>query len=101
MPQIGGHYQVDVGAAPLGAEAPTSRYPDHSQESCMSDFLRVAAVSLDCADPSKLAEFYRQLLDGKVLWASDDSVGISVPGAVLVMQRVVRYQPPTWPKSCG
>ncbi len=61
--------------------------------------LKLVAVSLDCADPSMLAEFYRDLLDGELLWLSADSVGVRVPGAVLVMQRVDGYQPPTWPGS--
>lgn len=60
--------------------------------------LRFVAVSLDCADPVELAEFYRRLLGGEVLWSSADSVGVRVPGVVLAMQRVEGYRPPTWPQ---
>ena len=60
---------------------------------------RLAAVSLDCADPAILAGFYLELLGGQVLWRSADSAGIRVPGGVLVMQRVADYQPPSWPGS--
>ncbi len=60
---------------------------------------RVAAVSLDCADPDVLARFYLDLLGGRMLWRSDGSAGISVPGLVLVLQRVMGYQPPAWPGS--
>jgi catechol-2,3-dioxygenase len=60
---------------------------------------RVAAVSLDCADPGVLATFYLSLLGGEPLWRNDGSAGIRVPGLVLVLQRVADYQPPVWPGS--
>jgi Glyoxalase-like domain len=59
--------------------------------------LRVAAVSLDCADPALLADFYVRLLGGQVLWRKETSVGIRVGSTVLVSQRVANYRPPTWP----
>jgi hypothetical protein len=58
---------------------------------------RLVAVSLDCADPRPLADFYLALLGGRQLWASESSVGVEVPGAVLVPQRVDDYVPPAWP----
>jgi hypothetical protein len=30
---------------------------------------RVVGISLDCADPQRLADFYRALLGGRQLWA--------------------------------
>ena len=60
---------------------------------------RFAGVSLDCADPAALADFYLELLGGQVLWQSAGSVGLRVPGVVLVMQRVAEYRPPAWPGS--
>jgi hypothetical protein len=60
---------------------------------------RFAGVSLDCADPEVLADFYLTLLGGEVLWRSADSVGVRVPGVVLAMQRVAGYRPPSWPGS--
>lgn len=61
--------------------------------------LRFAGVSLDCADPAVLADFYLALLGGETLWQSAGSVGIRVPGVVLAMQRVEEYRPPAWPGS--
>ena len=58
---------------------------------------RLAAVSLDCSDPLRLAEFYLALLGGRQLWAKESSAGIEVSGAVLVAQRVEGYRPPVWP----
>ena len=60
---------------------------------------RFAGVSLDCADPAALADFYLELLGGQVLWQSAGSAGLRVPGVVLVMQRVAEYRPPAWPGS--
>ena len=59
--------------------------------------LRIAGVSLDCADPALLAEFYASLLGGHVLWTAESSVGVSVGSMVLVAQRVADYHPPVWP----
>jgi hypothetical protein len=61
--------------------------------------LRVAAVSLDCADPSELAGFYQRLLGGEILWAHADSVGVRAAQVVLVAQRVTPYIRPEWPGS--
>ena len=60
---------------------------------------RLAAVSLDCADPQRLADFYLALLGGRQSWANDSSAGLDVSGVVLVMQRVEGYAPPVWPGS--
>ena len=58
---------------------------------------RLVAVSLDCADPQKLADFYRALLGGRQLWSKPSAVAVEVPGAVLVAQRVADHTPPVWP----
>jgi len=58
---------------------------------------RLAGISLDCPDPQRLADFYRTLLGCRQLWAKTSSVGVEVPGAVLVAQRVEGYVPPVWP----
>lgn len=61
--------------------------------------VRLVAISLDCADPQRLADFYRELLGGRQLWAKESSVGIDVHGAVLVAQQVTSYVPPVWPET--
>lgn len=58
---------------------------------------RLAGISLDCADPEALADFYLGLLGGRRLWSGRASVGIETEAAVLVMQRVEPYTVPTWP----
>jgi catechol 2,3-dioxygenase-like lactoylglutathione lyase family enzyme len=59
--------------------------------------VRFVGVSLDCADPDELADFYVRLLGGRILWRHEDSVGVRVPGVLLVPQRVEGYRPPVWP----
>jgi catechol 2,3-dioxygenase-like lactoylglutathione lyase family enzyme len=61
--------------------------------------LRVAGVSLDCADPDELGSFYQRLLGGEILWANADSVGVRAAHLVLVAQRVTPYTRPTWPNA--
>ncbi|GGM64610.1 glyoxalase [Micromonospora sonchi] len=65
----------------------------------MTEFrpVKLVAISLDCPDPQRLADFYRALLGGRQLWAKESSVGIEVHGAVLVAQQVACYVPPVWP----
>jgi hypothetical protein len=60
---------------------------------------RLVAISLDCADPAALADFYLKLLGGEIGWRSAGSVGVRAPGVVLAMQRVAGYRPPGWPGS--
>ena len=59
--------------------------------------VRFVGVSLDCADPAELAEFYLQLLGGRLLWSRPTSVAVQVPGLLLIAQRVSNYRPPQWP----
>ncbi|WP_456825161.1 VOC family protein [Cellulomonas sp. P5_E12] len=59
--------------------------------------VRFVGVSLDCADPAELAEFYLRLMGGRLLWSRPTSVGVQVPGLLLTPQRVENYRPPQWP----
>ncbi|MBP2418936.1 hypothetical protein JOF54_003858 [Microlunatus capsulatus] len=68
-------------------------------EMTVPDGLRFVAVSLDCADPEELADFYLALLGGHRRWTSARSVGVQTPGLLLVPQRVEGYVPPVWPGS--
>lgn len=61
--------------------------------------LRFAGVSLDCPDPAELAEFYLRMLGGHLLWSRPTSVGVQVPGMLLIPQRVDNYRAPAWPDA--
>jgi hypothetical protein len=54
-------------------------------------------VSLDCADPVALAEFWTALLDGTVI-GRDEQVCVVYAHTIMVgAVRVPDYTPPTWP----
>ena len=72
-------------------------HPVPVTESASPSDLRVVGVSLDCADPAELGQFYLQLLGGRLLWSRPTSVGVQVPGLLLIPQRVDNYRPPAWP----
>ncbi|MFI9802866.1 VOC family protein [Streptomyces sp. NPDC052301] len=61
--------------------------------------VKAAVVVLDCAEPEKLAEFYRELLDGEQTDASANLVGIrGGDGVRLAFRRDVNATPPSWPR---
>ncbi|HEY0560821.1 MAG TPA: VOC family protein [Frankiaceae bacterium] len=61
--------------------------------------IRLAAVSLDAADPAALGAFWRQLLDVQEFFASDDFVALKGAGVLLTVQRVADHRPPDWPSG--
>lgn len=58
---------------------------------------RLAMVSLDCADPVALADFWAALLEAGV-FARDERVSVIKTDTIMMgMIRVPDYTPPTWP----
>ncbi|MER6346905.1 VOC family protein [Streptomyces sp. NPDC001595] len=56
-------------------------------------------VVLDCAEPDKLAAFYKQLLDAEETEATANRVEIRSPdGTRLAFRRDVNATPPSWPR---
>lgn len=59
---------------------------------------KLHGVTLDCADPAQLAEFYSQLTGLKISYSAEDFASLeggSGPG--IAFQRVDDYQAPQWP----
>ncbi|MET7700858.1 MULTISPECIES: VOC family protein [unclassified Streptomyces] len=57
------------------------------------------AVLLDCAEPEKLAVFYKELLEGEETHASANRVEIKgVDGMRMAFRRDVKATPPSWPR---
>lgn len=63
-------------------------------------------VVVDCPDARELADFYQAILGGAVnqpdpRWSLDDDwATLHTPGGlVLCFQRVLMYQPPSWPDA--
>jgi len=63
----------------------------------MTPVARLAAVSLDSADPAGLADFYRQLLGLDLMFESEDFVALRGAGILLTTQRVADHVPTDWP----
>jgi Glyoxalase-like domain len=58
---------------------------------------RLALVSLDCAEPIPLAEFWAALLDGTVLALKEEVSAVQTCTLMIATIRVPDYRPPTWP----
>jgi len=60
---------------------------------------RLASVSLDCADPSALADFYGGLLGMRRVLETPDGtvVAISDGTSIVTMMRIENHVAPTWP----
>ncbi|MFI9510272.1 VOC family protein [Nocardia sp. NPDC052566] len=60
---------------------------------------KLALISLDCADPEMLAKFWADLLEGEVVYRTDELHVMQAERGVLAAIRVPGYQPPTWPQG--
>ena len=61
--------------------------------------VKAGVVVLDCAEPEKLAEFYKALLDAEEIDRSANRVEIrSEDGIRLAFRRDVNATPPSWPR---
>jgi hypothetical protein len=58
---------------------------------------RQVFVSLDCAEPAPLAEFWAAMLGGEVMFTTATAVGVRTDWMWLTAIRVPDYQPPSWP----
>lgn len=65
----------------------------------MTTTARLGAISIDCADPAALAQFYRQVLDLEVLFESEQFVALKGAAVLLTFQQVADHQPPQWPEG--
>ncbi|MFE0512127.1 VOC family protein [Streptomyces sp. NPDC058964] len=61
--------------------------------------VKAAIVVLDCAEPEKLAEFYKELLEGERTYASANLVEVKgADGLRLAVRRDANATPPSWPR---
>jgi len=54
-------------------------------------------VTLDCAEPDKLAAFWAAMLGGEIVFTTAQAVGVRAEHVWLSAMRVDGYRPPTWP----
>lgn len=62
---------------------------------------RLAMVTLDCADPAPLADFYARVLGWQVVHSQDEYAMVTGGGTALGFGRVEGYTPPSWPDEHG
>jgi hypothetical protein len=60
-------------------------------------FVHRVFVTLDCAEPHSLAEFWAAMLGGVVVFTTAQAVGVRTEHVWLSAMRVEGYRPPTWP----
>ena len=60
---------------------------------------RVAAINLECTDPTDLARFWATMLDGEIAVQTPDFCAVKAGNLYLGAVRVDDYQPPTWPSA--
>jgi hypothetical protein len=59
---------------------------------------KLYGITLDCADPVELGEFYSQLAGMEVAFSSEKYVGLTGPnGTAMSFQRVENFRAPQWP----
>jgi hypothetical protein len=61
--------------------------------------LRLGGVSLDCADPESLVNFWAELLGGEIVLSSQDVAVVKLDHLLLTALRVESHVPPTWPSD--
>lgn len=59
--------------------------------------VRLKGVTLSCPEPAELAEFYRRLTGGKVIFSSSDFVYLAADPVGMAFQRTERRPAPSWP----
>lgn len=57
----------------------------------------LAAVTLNCADPEPLAQFWAELLGGEIVYRSENAAIVNTGRGGVSAVRVPDYEPPTWP----
>jgi hypothetical protein len=60
---------------------------------------RLGSISLDCADPAELAEFWAQVLGGEIAFANETFVAVKTDRMWLTAVKVNDFNAPTWPEG--
>lgn len=63
----------------------------------MAVHAELTAITIDCADPRALADFYRKLTGWDIGQADDDFVQLGQGTVQLAFQRIADYRGPSWP----
>jgi predicted enzyme related to lactoylglutathione lyase len=63
----------------------------------MSTTAKISTLTIDCADPRSLAQFYAPLLGTPIDQSSADYVTLAGGAVQLAFQRIDGYKAPAWP----
>jgi hypothetical protein len=64
----------------------------------MTTKAKLLAVTIDCAEPRKLAEFYHQVTGLPITYAEDEYAAVGDGTTNIYFGRVPDRKPVTWPK---
>ncbi|MFE7191137.1 VOC family protein [Kitasatospora sp. NPDC057541] len=65
----------------------------------MAVHAELTAITIDCADPRALADFYRKVTGWEIAQADDDFVYLGQGPVQLAFQGVADYRGPGWPDT--
>ncbi|MBF6349486.1 MULTISPECIES: VOC family protein [Nocardia] len=65
----------------------------------MTVHANLAAITIDCASPTVMAEFYREVTGWKITHADEDSAYLGEGSIQLAFQRIADYAGPSWPDT--
>lgn len=63
--------------------------------------VRLAMITLDCADPGPVSTFWQQFLDWEQTYGDENYAMLQGPAHALGFGRVDGYEPPPWPNPNG
>lgn len=54
-------------------------------------------VTIDCDDPTPVAEFWAAMVGGEIVFTTPSAVGVRSEAVQIAAMRVPDHRPPTWP----
>ncbi len=60
---------------------------------------RTGFISMDCADPLTLGEFWAAMLGGEIAFTNESAVGVRTDWVWIAALKIPDYVAPTWPRS--
>jgi hypothetical protein len=60
---------------------------------------RTGVVTLDCAEPGPLAEFWAAMLGGSIVYTSAVTALVRTDWVALAAMAIPNYEPPSWPEA--
>jgi catechol 2,3-dioxygenase-like lactoylglutathione lyase family enzyme len=65
----------------------------------MAGLATLAMVNLDCAEPTAMVDFYRDVLGWEITYRDENYGMVNGNGTAIGFGKVADYQPPRWPDA--